>query len=268
VCSHFLFHAAAVAAPAGGGVILAGGAGLGKTTLTLALLARGFRFFSDDVAAVGRADGHLYPFPRRLGVRVAGTRLGEKALLDAATLAPGSPPDRPTCPARFLFLLADPAGATGPACGWYLLLDRLDDALLADLATAPGVHRLEVARGEPYPALRLDLAPAALPAAEPAIASLCRLHRVLLFEITRGSAALPDFSAEPRLEPLSPADAGRELLGNLKGGSRSALLEHVFAGSAARLYLALAELVSGMACYRLTVGRLPAMIETIVAATR
>jgi hypothetical protein len=267
VCSHFLFHAAALATPDGRGVILAGGSGLGKTTLTLALLARGFRFFSDDVAAVGRADSRLYPFPRRLGVRPAGGRPGEKALLDAATLAPDSLPDRPICPARFLFFLTDPAGATRPACGWYLLLDRLDDALLADLATAPGVRRLEVARREPYPALHLDLAPAALSPAEPAIAGLCRRHGVLLFEITGGPAAPPDFSAAPRLEPLSPADAGRELLGHLKGGSRSALLEHVFGGSAARLYLALVRLANRMTCYRLRVGRLAAMIETIVATT-
>jgi hypothetical protein len=268
VCSHFLFHAAALATPDGRGVILAGGSGLGKTTLTLALLARGFRFFSDDVAAVGRADGCLYPFPRRLGVRPAGGRPGEKTLLDAATLAPGSLLDCPICPAHFLFFLTDPAAATGPACGWYLLLDRLDDALLADLATAPGVRRLGVARGEPYPALHLDLAPAALPAAEPAIAGLCRHHGVLLFEITGGPAAPPDFSAAPRLEPLSPADAGRELLGHLKGGSRSALLEHVFGGSAVRLYLALAGLAAQMARYRLCVGQLEETVELILATTR
>jgi hypothetical protein len=267
VRSHFLFHAAALATPDGRGVILAGGSGLGKTTLTLALLARGFRFFSDDVAAVGRADSRLYPFPRRLGVRPAGGRPGEKALLDAATLAPDSLPDRPICPARFLFFLTDPAGATRPACGWYLLLDRLDDALLADLATAPGVRRLEVARREPYPALHLDLAPAALSPAEPAIAGLCRRHGVLLFEITGGPAAPPDFSTAPRLEPLSPA-AGRELLGRLKGGSRSALLEHVFGGSTVRLYLALAGLAAQMVCYRLCVGQLEETVELILATTR
>ena len=67
------------------------------------------------------------------------------------------------------------------------------------------------------------------------------------------------------MSPLSASVAAHELLRYLKGGTRSALLQEEFAGSAARLYVALADLGARMACYRLTVGRLAAMVEVILS---
>ncbi|MBM4457733.1 MAG: hypothetical protein FJ011_08220 [Chloroflexi bacterium] len=267
VCSHFLFHAAAVIAPAGSGVILAAGAGLGKTTLTVALLQRGYAFLSDDVAAVGRTDGRLYPFPRRLGVRVTGGRPGEKRLLDVTEIAPGSLSGSAGsgCPARFLFLLTD---ASEPATNFrYLVLDRADEGLLADLRAVSGVQAVHAAQSQPYPVLWVDLARGAWPTSEPAIQALCRRREVLLFEATAGPAAPPDFSVRPELTRLAATGAAQALLGHLKGGPRSALLDQVFGGSATRLYLALVGLADRMVCYRLRVGRLDGMIETIMATT-
>ncbi len=258
VRSHFLFHAAALSTPDGAGLILAGGAGLGKTALTLALLERGFGFLSDDVAAVSRADGWLYPFPRSLGVRFPGGGPGEKQLLDVTEVA--SP-----CAVRFLFVLTDPA-LPAKAPPWYLVLNRAPAPLLADLRALGGVREVQVVREEPYPAIRLDLAPGTLPAAEPEIEATCRRHETLLFEVVQGHEAPPDFQGEPRLGPLSAAEAARELLHHFKGGPRSALLRDEFGGSAARLYLALADLAVGMAGYRLYVGRLAEMLALIQAA--
>jgi hypothetical protein len=268
VGSHFLFHAAAVAAPDRSGVILAGGAGLGKTTLTVALLQRGYGFLSDDVAAVRRADGRLYPFPRRLGLRPADARPGEKHLLDVTEIAPGSLSNLTGsgCPTRFLFLLANTADEPGASVR-YLVLDRADETLLADLRGVPGVQAVRVAQEKPYSVLQVDLARGAWPRSESAIQSVCRRHEVLLFEATAGPAAPPDFSVCPELTRLAATEAAQALLGHLKGGPRSALLGQVFGGSAARLYLELAGLAGRMACYRLRVGRLDALVELIVAKT-
>ena len=68
VRSHYLFHAAALTFKEKG-IILTADSGYGKTTLALALVQRGFRFLSDEIAAVGRKDGLLYPFPRGLHIR-------------------------------------------------------------------------------------------------------------------------------------------------------------------------------------------------------
>ncbi len=265
VGSHFLFHAAALAAPAGAGIILSGGAGLGKTTLTLALLRRGYRLHSDDVAAVGCDDGLLYPFPRSLGVRDEGGRPGEKRLLDVSELGPAVLLAQAPSPPRLLFLLAEGAGQPQPP-GCALVLDRVTAPFLAELAALPGVRAATVMRDGLCLVVAVDLAAGASRAFEPAVQAACRRHTLLLFDITDGPAAPPDFGAAPRLTRLSPAEATPGLLRHLKGGPSSALLAGRFGGRAARLYMALAALAGRMTCYRLDVGQLEASVALIQVA--
>lgn len=68
ICSHLLFHAAALSYR-DKGIILAADSGCGKTTLTLALVRQGFKFLSDEVAALALKSGELVPYPRSLLVR-------------------------------------------------------------------------------------------------------------------------------------------------------------------------------------------------------
>jgi hypothetical protein len=49
-------------------VILAGESGIGKTTLTLELLERGWRYLSDDIVPVSR-DGAIQAFPKPIGIK-------------------------------------------------------------------------------------------------------------------------------------------------------------------------------------------------------
>lgn len=256
VHSHYLFHAAALSTPGEQGVLLAGASGLGKTTLTLALLDRGWTLLSDEIAAVDRATGWLHPFPRSLGMRVTGGRPWEKLLIPAEAIAAA-------CPARVLFALADSGTNVAPGDPWYLTLDRAGEELIYDLAALPGVRAACCERGEPYPVVRLDVAPRALPAVEQDVEATCRRHGRLLFDFSQGRERPADFHGEPQLEPLLPSEAARELLAHLKGGRGSELLRQEFGGSAARLYVALASLLSRTDCFRLRVGRLESMVEAI-----
>jgi hypothetical protein len=61
-------HAASLEDEAGG-LLLVGGSGAGKTTLTLALAAAGWRLGSDDVAAIDLETRLVRPFPKPLGIR-------------------------------------------------------------------------------------------------------------------------------------------------------------------------------------------------------
>ena len=63
-----VLHAGAVVR-GGAAVLLPAGSGSGKTTLTAGLLTRGFRLFSDEVAAIDVASGQLVGYPRALSVR-------------------------------------------------------------------------------------------------------------------------------------------------------------------------------------------------------
>lgn len=265
VRSHWLLHAAALRAPDGRGVILAGSSGLGKTTLTLGLLRRGFGFLSDDIAALRRRDGWLDPFPRRLGVRPPGARPGEKQAVDIDALAPGGL--AAACPAGRLFVLASNRPAP-PAGTWHLLLDRVEPGLLDDLARLPGVAAACLASSGAYPVVEVRLQERSLAELEPQAAALCAQRGVLLFEITRRPAAPPDFRRAPALERLAPAQAAGEVLNHLKNGAGSALWAEEYLASPARLYLDLAARLAGIDCFRLTVGRLDQMLMEVDHALR
>ena len=266
VQDHFLFHAAALCTNGDQGQILAGDAGLGKTTLTLALIRRGFRFLSDDVTAVGQADGRLDPFPRRLGFRSPAGLPGEKSLVDAEELVPGSLATPSNCPPRFLFVLTATNGQHNASIG-YLVLDHIPNGLLAAIRDCAGVRHAEAMRRQPYPVVRLELAPEALPIVVlHEIEGVCQRHDTLLFEFLRGYGNAPDFRGRPELLSLTASEAALELLRHYRNGPNAALLRQRFGGSVVRLYLHLAGLAAGMACFRLTVGRLTDMIEIIVKA--
>lgn len=115
-----LVHAGALVHE-GVGVLVVGPPFAGKTTLTLALVDEGLRYFSDDVGAVARADGRLHPFRRRAGVRLP--EGGRQYLFPGAP--DGTPgPAPPACRLGWLFVLEAPrAPAAGTAGAWTLILD-------------------------------------------------------------------------------------------------------------------------------------------------
>lgn len=62
-------HAASLLGPSGAGVLLIGEAAAGKTSTTLRLLDRGWRYGADDTSCVRRSDGMCVPFPMPLILR-------------------------------------------------------------------------------------------------------------------------------------------------------------------------------------------------------
>ena len=272
VAGHFLIHAAALSWPGRDGdwgLILAAAADVGKTTLALALVQRGFRFLSDDVAAIGCADGLLYPFPRSPAIRPATWRLcglgaeqPTRQWVDVAALFDdciGTP-----CPPRVLILLDDGRGeAEGKRDGLlYLTVDRLPAGLEKALERLSGVESATVLARRPATILALRPRPGCRPD-EGAIQRTCEAHGILLFDVAKGPPVRPDFASPPRLAPLSPSAAALALLARLRGGERSALLQRTFGGRPARLYAALASITGRMKCFRLTIGRLAEMVDLI-----
>jgi hypothetical protein len=61
---HVLVHAGCVAGPSGRGVLLPGGPGAGKSTLTRASVAAGLTYLSDELAAVELRTGRLVPYAK------------------------------------------------------------------------------------------------------------------------------------------------------------------------------------------------------------
>src|ERR687892_681966 len=90
---HVVLHAACVAGPSGGAVLLPGGPGVGKSTLTAASLRAGLSYLSDELAAVDRRTGTITPYAKPLG-------LSAELLVPASSLGPVAA--GPTAPASQL----------------------------------------------------------------------------------------------------------------------------------------------------------------------
>lgn len=111
--SFVVLHAAALEKE-GRVLLVAGPSEAGKTTLALALVARGFRILSDDYTPLHRESGLVHPFLKALGVRPGPGRrlasLGEsedmpyRALVDAERLGSTGTAPRPGRPAAVVLL--------------------------------------------------------------------------------------------------------------------------------------------------------------------
>ncbi len=66
---HYLIIHAAVVEKNGHGIIMPAPSGSGKSTLCAALVNRGWRLFSDELALVSLSDGLLVPLPRPVGLK-------------------------------------------------------------------------------------------------------------------------------------------------------------------------------------------------------
>jgi HprK-related kinase A len=83
ICSNahqFLIFHSAVVEKAGRAAILAGPPGSGKSTLCAALLGRGWRLLSDELALLDPARGRLSPVPRPVALKGASIELIEELL--------------------------------------------------------------------------------------------------------------------------------------------------------------------------------------------
>lgn len=276
VRSHFLIHAGVVSF-GGQGLILAAESGHGKTTLVLELVRRGFKFLSDEMAALGRVDQQVHPFPRSLRIRPGTLELAGcpeagvdapqwlgKMLLDIDQISPGSL--GPAAAISHVVILRNPAAAEGRRADaadgeLRVLVDRLDAGFLAAVRRLSGVREVRLDEDRGYPLLRLRAAGKGRMFMLSQVENLCRQRRILILDLIKRTTNQPTFDAEPRLEAISQSQAVAELLRHFRGGHQSAILRDEFKGSSPRLFMELAVLVGQANCYQLTVGPLPKMAD-------
>jgi hypothetical protein len=103
---HVLIHGACVAAPGGGAVLLPGGTGAGKSTLTAACVAAGLAYLSDELVALDCVTGTIAPYPKPL------TLDGER-LVPASSL--GAVAGRPATPSAIVFPRYEPGTTVSEA---------------------------------------------------------------------------------------------------------------------------------------------------------
>jgi uncharacterized protein YbaR (Trm112 family) len=254
-----VLHAAVLGKP-GGALALSGPPGAGKTTLALALLARGWAYYSDDFCPLHRETGLVHAFPRSVWVRPAPGEgpgdLGRNKTLfpmDGVRFPVGGPP----LPLRWLMCLGGEPATRGKLS--LRLRQGRAGTLLAALGGLEGVllspADSEEAQGWTVSYPVRDGIPRR-------VREVLREHPEAAWNVFSLPEAPTDFAQEPSLTPLPTFEAAFFLLRELKqdlapGLPPGALLSH------------LGELLADVACFRLTPGPLDrclALVQTVAGA--
>jgi hypothetical protein len=281
VRSHIFIHAGVVRC-GGQGIILAADSNHGKTTLVMELVRRGCQFLSDDIAALGRTDRQVHPFPRSLRIRpgtlelIGCSHMAARAplwlgklLVDIEDLRPASLGEAAAI--SHFVIVRDPAEAegelpNGPERELGILVNRWDEAFLRAVRGIAGVTEVRTAVDHEYPLLwlRADRRMAVLSQIE----ALCQAQRILILDVIKRVESHPSFAAPARLEAIPKSQAVRELLRRFQGGHNSALLQEEFGGSSTRLFMEIAALVGQASCHQLMVGPLHEMADLVYGLVR
>jgi hypothetical protein len=281
---HALLHAAAVERAGTGGVLIAAPAGHGKSSLTMELVRRGFRFLGDDYAPVDPESGTVSPYPRTVGVVPGGSApipdevrrvvddpatptLFGKALVDPgrafgeAAMSGGPAPVR-----HVIALTSQLESSRGPETTWLDVWVRGEAAarLREAVDAVDGVDVVESREGPEVHAWRLRLEHARRPT--PALSPVLEDEAVLYTE--KFWDARPTFDGRPEAHPVKRGDAathlGREML-NRRRGCR---FVDRYEGDVVRLYVDLVGSLTDARCWCVRVGRFEEtvdLLESLVA---
>ncbi|MBI2471527.1 MAG: hypothetical protein HYV59_09840 [Planctomycetes bacterium] len=269
--SHLLLHAGVVSRN-GQGVIILADSGFGKTTLVIELVKRGFKFLSDEMAALGRTDGRVHPFPRCLWIRKGTLELTGiaqkstnaprwmgKTLLDIEDIVPGS--YRETTNVNHVIILHDDARPENGLQDISVLVERLDNSLLACINEIEGVENVRVENMHGYPLIKCTAVRPTSTLAK--IELFCREFQTLMLNAGKGKEHYPSFSSPARLEDIPKSEAVVSLLKRFQGGYMSKVLHDEFSGNSIPLFLELSAMIEGAKCYRLSVGPLKDMADLV-----
>ena len=260
-------HAAALARD-GRAIAIVAPSHHGKSTLTLSLVARGYRFLSDELAPIERATLRVLPFPIAVGCRagtarlLSGTPFAAHGFAECATagktfLCPPGGVESRAVPLDATFFLEPEPLDVGRARLYRMVVEPGERGVAERLAAIDGIREVRVEAGGREIALEVASGAWVAPEVERLLASA----GVVVASVEQLGTPRPDFAAEPRLARLGTAAGVLGLLRHLRGFG--ALEELIAAGGFGGLVAALAGTMRGVRFHRLTPGRLPRLVEAI-----
>lgn len=268
VSSHLLFHAASLSYQ-GKGIILAADSGCGKTTLALALVRQGFKFLSDEVAALGFSSGELAPYPRCLWVRAGTYQLFQQLGWEMPTHCAASEISNrvamhlssellgKNCQPRQLIIIQRPDAGDERMCR--ITLNRMSKRLLTSLQNIGIQPEIIPSETLSLPCFRVK---------EKHINKIhetCERHGILVLDIDVTAVVASYYENAPKLQEISKLTAAFALLRSFVGSYRSVFIQQHCQGSAVGLIKPLVKMLAPVKCYQLTPGRLDHSVEIIHA---
>jgi len=274
ISSHYLHHAAALSHKENG-IILTADSGFGKTTLTLALVQKGFRFLSDEIAAIGRKDGMIYPFPRGLHIRKETLQLLDlpfqfekasrwfgKYLVDIEDIFPGMIGD----PVKIsqIFVLKNDSNSTPNSSyprEFRAVINHTNPVFLQQIKDNPDVIHVQETLERGYPCLVVETVHRMKVISF--FENLCSQHAIMLLDLIKREEEMPEFAPSVACHNINRSQAALELLRRFLGGHKTALLDAENHQESTKLLFDLASLIKDADCYQLTVGPLTEMVDVI-----
>jgi len=276
-----VLHAAAVADGQQGASLIAGPSGHGKTSMTLELVNRSFRFLSDDYAPMDLATGNISPYPRTVGIiadgdaRIPSQFLEAAAALDIPRLMGKSLVDVGEVMGECV-LLRDPV----PVCNVFVLdagvrnqpsaTTKIEFGVWADsaaeaegrLSAIEGVQVVDRRDRDDLSVWRIELHHDKL-----STGTLSKLLNEKYVAFSYGLAGpRPDFESEPRLDPLTRRETATFLCREMQNRRESGRLMKRFGGDTTALFVGVAAALVGAKCWKVTVGRFESTVRLIQEA--
>jgi hypothetical protein len=273
ISSHYLHHAAALSYK-DDGMILTADSGYGKTTLTLALVQQGFRFLSDEIAAIGRKDGMVYPYPRGLHIRKETLQMLDlslplekaarwfgKYLVDIDDIFPGMI-GSPVKISQIFVLKNDGARLNSSYPHEFrAVIDHTNPVFLRQINDNPDIIHVQESVENGYPCLVVDTVHRMKVVSF--FEELCSQHGIVLLDLVKREEQMPGFAPSVECQKIPRSQAALELLRRFLGGHKTALLGAENDQDSTRLLYDLASLIKEADCYQLTVGPLKEMVDVI-----
>jgi hypothetical protein len=263
----------------GRALIIAGRSGLGKSTLTSFLVARGMTYLSDEIAPLGRNDGRVAPFPLRLGIRPgpaadlvraapgeeARVIGGRKKMVDAGDW--GVSVERQALPLHAAIFLSRSAGAQVATARKFtgdvrIYVWNLQPEFETELLARTGAQLVE-RRADSAAMTSLVLRGARPETFLAELQGLAAARQAQIAGIEYEDLQTPDYQAHPRLVSLPPAAGVMELAKRIFPGQKRLILQMEFDNRLPRLIQDLLQAVRGAAFYRLIPGRLDEMVALV-----
>lgn len=251
---------AGVVARGGRAIVLSGPPGVGKTTLVMALMKKGFSLFSDDVCPIHRKTRAVHPFPRSLWVRSPDNEITPSFRRNKRPISaglPGTATQVNPVPVGALVCL-DPGGPAPAVQELHMGIRPGRAASIAQgLRAMPGVSVTPLGgRGDAFQ-VRFPSGGRVTRALQAFLDG----HEEDLWNVYRVDRPGPEFDRNPVLSPIPSHEAAFTLLRDMKSADDL----WVSPKRPGLLLLEVTDLLGDTATYRMTVGRLGEMVETLLS---